>query len=132
MKYMLDANICIYALNRRPVEVLERVIAAGDDGVGLSSIVAAELAFGVVKSQRAENRTRLETFLFNLPVLPWSDAVVWDYAEIRHVLERSGQRIGERDLLIAAHARALDLTLVTNNIREFERVPHLRLENWAQ
>ena len=131
MKYMLDANICIYALNRRPQQVLERVLAAGDEGVGISSIVAAELAFGVSKSQRAENRPRLETFLYNLPVLPWTEALVWDYGEIRWALERTGQRIGERDLFIAAHARALDLTLVTNNLAEFQRVPGLKLENWG-
>ena len=131
MKYMLDANICIYALNRRPPGVLKRVLAAGDEGVGISSIVAAELAFGVTKSQRVENRSRLETFLYNLPVLPWTDTLVWDYGEIRLALERSGQRIGERDLFIAAHARALDLTLVTNNFAEFARVPGLRLENWV-
>ena len=131
MKYMLDTNICIYALNHRPEAVLQRVIDAGSEGVCVSSITAAELAFGAVKSRRADNRVRLEAFLATLPALPWGDAAIWQYAEARLALEARGQRIGERDLLIAAHALAEDLVLVTNNVREFERVPKLRLENWV-
>lgn len=131
MKYMLDANTCIYALNRRPKQVIDRVIAAGEEGVGISSIVAAELAFGVVKSQRAaQNKVLLEQFLHNLPVLPWAQEHVWHYGEIRHALASKVQIIGERDLFIAAHARALGLTLVTNNLKEFKRVPGLDLVNW--
>lgn len=130
--YLLDTNICIYAINRRSAPVMRRMVAAGREGIAISSITAAELAFGAVKSQRAATRPNVETFLATLPVFDWGQAAVWHYADARLALERSGQRIGERDLLIAAHALALGCILVTNNLAEFTRVPGLRLENWVE
>ena len=130
-QFMLDTSICIYALNQRPVQVLQRIVGAGEGAVCISSITAAELAFGAVKSTRSATRGHLETFLQTLPELSWGGDAVWRYAEARLALEQSGRRIGERDLLIAAHALAENLTLVTNNTREFERIEGLKLENWA-
>lgn len=129
--YLLDTNICIYAINRRPPEVLDRLIAAGRHRVGISSITAAELAFGAVKSQRAGTRVNVEAFLATMPVLEWGGDAVWRYAETRLALEKPGRRIGERDLFIAAHALALDWIVATNDEAEFARVPGLRWENWA-
>jgi tRNA(fMet)-specific endonuclease VapC len=129
--YLLDTNICIYAINRRPPEVIERLIEAGRQRVGISSITAAELAFGAVKSKRAGTRITVEAFLATMPVFEWGGDAVWHYAEARLALETRGQRIGERDLLIAAHALALDRVVVTNDESEFARVPGLRFENWA-
>ena len=130
-QFMLDTNICIYALNQRPVQVLQRIVDAGEGAVCISSITAAELAFGAVKSTRAGTRGNLEVFLRTLPEMPWGGDAVWQYAQARLALEQSGRRIGERDLLIAAHALAENLTLVTNNTREFERIDGLKLENWV-
>ena len=129
--YLLDTNICIYAINRRPPEVMDRLIAAGRKAVGISSITAAELAFGGVKSQRAATRVNVEAFLATMPVFEWGGDAVWRYAETRLALEKVGRRVGERDLFIAAHALALDAIVVTNDEREFARVPGLRWENWA-
>jgi tRNA(fMet)-specific endonuclease VapC len=129
--YLLDTNICIYALNRRPPEVLDRLIDAGRDRVGISTVTAAELAFGAAKSARPRTRVTVEAFLATMPVFDWGGDAVWRYAEIRFALEKTGRRIGERDLLIAAHALALDRTVVTNDEGEFSRVPGLRCENWV-
>lgn len=131
-RYMLDTNICIYAINQRPVQVLKRIVDAGEGAVCISSITAAELAFGAVQSTRVGTRANLEVFLSTLPELPWGGDAVWYYAQARLALEKAGQRIGERDLFIAAHALAQNLTLVTNNTREFERIEGLKLENWVE
>jgi tRNA(fMet)-specific endonuclease VapC len=129
--YLLDTNICIYAINRRPEAVLARLIQAGPGQVGISSITAAELAFGAMKSERPKTRTNVEAFLATLPVFDWGGEAVWRYADVRLALERTGKRIGERDLLIAAHALALGWVVVSSDTSEFARVPGLRLENWA-
>jgi len=129
--YLLATNICIYAINRRPPEVLDRLVAAGRKRVGISSITAAELAFGAVKSLRAATRVNVEAFLATMPVFEWRGDAIWRYAETRLALQKAGRRIGERDLLIAAHALSLDWAVVTNDESEFSRVPGLRWENWA-
>jgi tRNA(fMet)-specific endonuclease VapC len=129
--YLLDTNICIYAINARPPEVLDRLIEVGRRRVGISSITAAELAFGAVKSRRSATRVHVEAFLATMPVFEWGGDAVWHYANLRLTLEKAGRRIGERDLLIAAQALALDWTVVTNDEAEFARVPGLRWENWA-
>ncbi len=131
-KYMLDTNICIYAINQRPMHVFKRIVEAGEGAVCISSITAAELEFGAVKSTRTGTRANLEVFLSTLPELPWGGGAVWRYAQSRLALEKAVQRIGERDLFIAAHALAQNLTLVTNNTREFERIDGLKLENWVE
>lgn len=131
MRYLLDTNICIYIINERPAQVLQRLIDAGQASLALSTVTVAELAFGVEKSNRADSRPKLENFLSKFPVLPWDQNAAWAYAKVRKNLEASGQRIGERDLLLASQALASDLIVVTNNTREFERVAGLQLENWV-
>ena len=128
---MLDTNICIYVINQRPPAVLARFRQERLGSIGISSITAAELAFGVAKSGSARNREALEMFLAPLEVLPFDASAVWHYGDLRAALERSGQPIGALDTLIAAHALASNTILVTNNAREFARVPGLRLQNWA-
>ena len=130
--YMLDTNICIYVINARPPAVLARFREEHLGAIGISSVTAAELALGVAKSGSARNREALKMFLAPLEVMPFDDSAIWHYAEIRTELERRGQPIGALDTMIAAHALASNTILVTNNTREFTRVPGLRLENWAQ
>ena len=128
---LLDTNICIYIINKRPPEVLARFREYRLGEIGICSVVAAELAYGVAKSRSARNRSALVMFLAPLEVLPFDEAAVWAYGELRASLEREGQPIGALDTMIAAHALSLEAPLVTNNTREFARVPGLRLENWV-
>ena len=127
---LLDTNICIYIINMRPPEVLARFREYRLGEIGVCSVVAAELAYGVTKSRSARNRSALEMFLAPLEVLPFNEAAVWAYGDLRASLEREGQPIGALDTMIAAHALSVDAPLVTHNTREFARVPGLRLENW--
>ncbi|MDX8401506.1 MAG: PIN domain-containing protein [Mariprofundaceae bacterium] len=130
---MLDTNICIYLIKRKPAWVRDRFIHLEPGDVLLSSIVLAELMHGVERSaSREQNRAALEMFLMPLDIVPFDDAAAARYGEIRACLEAKGCVIGGNDLFIAAHALSLGVTLVTNNEREFARVPGLRLENWAR
>lgn len=131
MIYMLDTNICIYVINSRPAIVLERFRLERLGDIVISSVTAAELAFGVAKSGSVRNRQALEMFLSTLEILPFDESAIWHYGDLRTDLERRGQPIGTLDTMIAAHALTTNTILVTNNTREFERVPGLRLENWA-
>ncbi|HDD53650.1 MAG TPA: type II toxin-antitoxin system VapC family toxin [Thermosulfidibacter takaii] len=132
MRYLLDTNICIYIIKKRPTEVLERLVSLDPEEVGVSSITVAELEYGVAKSSRPrQNREALLNFLAPLQILAFDDQAAQHYGKIRAYLERKGQTIGAMDLLIAAHARSLSLTLVTNNEKEFSRVPGLTVENWV-
>ena len=131
MTYLLDTNICIYIINEQPARVLQRLIQAGRESLAISTVTVAELAFGVAKSTRPETRAKLENFLSKFPILDWDQDAAWIYGNVRKTLEAKGQRIGERDLLLASQALALDATMVTNNTREFERVEGLKLENWV-
>lgn len=131
MTYLLDTNICIYIINEQPAQVLQRVIQAGRESLAISTVTVAELAFGVAKSTRPDSRAKLENFLSKFPVLDWDQDAAWIYGNVRKTLEAKGQRIGERDLLLACQALALNATMVTNNMREFERVEGLKLENWV-
>ena len=130
--YMLDTNICIYVINARPPTVLARFRQERLGAIGVSSVTAAELAFGVVKSGSTRNREALEMFLAPLDVMPFDISAIWQYGELRAGLERRGQPIGALDTMIASHALASNTILVTNNTREFARVPGLRLKNWAE
>jgi len=130
IRYLLDTNICIYVINARPAAVLARFVEHEVDGLGISAITASELYWGVCKSGSVRNRTTLEKFLSPLAVLDYDLGAARKYGELRAYLEQQGTPIGPLDQQIAAHALALDVTLVTNNVREFERVPGLRLENW--
>ncbi|WP_245960444.1 type II toxin-antitoxin system tRNA(fMet)-specific endonuclease VapC [Simplicispira hankyongi] len=128
---LLDTNICIYVINMRPPQVLARFREYRLGEIGICSVVAAELAYGVAKSRSARNRSALEMFLAPLEVLPFDQAAVWAYGDLRASLEREGQPIGALDTMIAAHALSVDAPLVTHNTREFALVPGLRLENWV-
>ena len=131
MKYLLDTNICIYVINAKPPQVLERFRREAIGDIGISAITAAELAFGVAKSGSARNRAALEKFLAPLEIVPFDGEAIWHYGETRAGLEKRGLPIGSLDTLIAAHALALGATLVTNNGSEFSRVEGLRVENWV-
>ena len=128
---LLDTNICIYIINAKPPAVLERFKRYRMGEIGLCSVVAAELAFGVAKSGSARNRQALAMFLAPLTVLPFDEAAVWAYGDLRADLERRGTPIGSLDTMIAAHTLSLQALLVTNNTREFSKVPGLRLDNWV-
>jgi tRNA(fMet)-specific endonuclease VapC len=128
---LLDTNICIHIINARPAAVLERFRQYRMGEIGVSSVVAAELTYGVVKSGSSRNRQALEMFLAPLIILPFDEAVIWAYGELRAELERRGTLICSLDTMIAAHAIRQQAPLVTNNTREFARVPGLRLENWV-
>ncbi|MDP2783249.1 MAG: type II toxin-antitoxin system VapC family toxin [Sulfurimicrobium sp.] len=132
LKYLLDTNIVIYVIKRRPLAVLE-VFNRHHGRMAISSITLAELVHGAEKSSDiSRNIAVVEDFVSRLTVLPYDDKAAWQYGNIRAVLEKLGQPIGLNDLHISAHARSNGLTLVTNNMREFERVPGLLLENWVQ
>lgn len=130
--YLLDTNICIYTMKYHPPQVRERLLAISPDDIAMSAIVLAELRHGIAKSQQRErNEKALADFLQFCQVLDWPEAASTPYADIRAMLEKQGTIIGANDLLIAAHALHLNAVLVTNNMKEFERIPHLQLENWV-
>ncbi|HQM86353.1 MAG TPA: type II toxin-antitoxin system VapC family toxin [Methylotenera sp.] len=129
--YLLDTNIVIYVIKRRPMEVMA-TFNQNASRMAISSITLAELIHGAEKSsQPAQNYTVIEDFCSRLEVLPYTPKAAQHYGSIRAALEKAGQPIGVNDLHIAAHARSEGLVLVTNNLREFERVPALQLENWV-
>lgn len=131
IKLMLDTNICIYIINRKPPYIAEKFSRYEIGDIGISNITACELAFGVEKSGSAKNKTALTKFLAPLSILPFDKQAIWHYARIRQSLQNRGIPIGALDMLIASHALALDITLVTNNTKEFERVDGLMLDNWV-
>ena len=132
MRYLLDTNICIYIIKQRPARVLKRLRETDISDVGLSAITASELECGAQKSSRpVQSRRALARFLAPLQIAPYDAPAAEVYGRIRAVLERRGQPIGPLDFLISAHALSLSATLVTNNEREFARVPGLPVENWA-
>lgn len=133
MKYMLDTNICIYAIKSKPPQVLTRFREHLKDGLCISAITLAELEHGAQKSMYPEkNAVALMQFLSVLDILPFGDLAAVEYGKICAYLQKRGVPIGTMDMLIAGHARSEGIILVTNNAREFERVPELRLENWAE
>lgn len=132
MRYLLDTNICIYALKNRPPEVLERLRSIGRSAVAVSVITVLELRHGASKSQNSEGaHARLDLFLGSMRILPFEEEDALAGGRIRAHLDRQGRPIGDLDSLIAAQALSRELILVTNNLREFERVPDLRTENWV-
>ena len=129
---MLDTNICIYTIRRKPPRVIERIQQARVSELSISAITLSELEFGASKSSKPErNKMALAHFLAPVEVLSFDDMAARDYGQIRAYLERQGTPIGPLDLLIAAHALSTGCTLVTNNESEFSRVPGLTVENWA-
>ena len=132
LRYLLDTNIVIYVLKRRPVEVLA-TFNANASRMAISSITLAELLHGAEKSNRvSENLSVIEDFCSRLDVLPYGAKAAQHYGAIRAALEKQGQPIRVNDLHIAGHARSEGLVLVTNNVSEFARVPALEIENWLR
>lgn len=133
MRYMLDTNICIYVIKHKPESVFRKLKKIKPEDVCISSITYAELAYGVEKSAQPErNRLALSMMLSSIEIDAFDDAAADEYGEIRAGLERKGTPIGSLDMLIAAHARSLGCTLVTNNTKEFCRVEGLEVVNWVK
>ncbi len=131
LRYLLDTNIVIYVLKRRPIEVLQ-IFNQHAQHMAISAITLAELLHGAEKSEKpTQNLAVIEDFCSRLDVLPYSAKAAQHYGMIRASLEKIGEPIGVNDLHIAAHARAEGLVLVTNNLKEFNKVPALQLENWV-
>ena len=132
MKYMLDTNICIYAIKHKPEIVIKRFLAHNPDEMCISAITYGELMHGVEKSQSTEkNRIALALFLSPITILEFGAEAAEEYGRIGADLEKKGTPIGSMDLLIAAHAKAERLIIVTNNTREFKRVEGLPVEDWT-
>ncbi len=133
MRYLLDTNMCIYLIRKKPRTVLEKFARHSVGEIGLSSITVAELEYGVQKSQYpAQNQRALQQFLVPLIIAEFDYKAAAAYGTIRAGLERRGTPIGALDTLIAAHARSLGATIVTNDVRDFSRVPGLKVVNWAR
>jgi tRNA(fMet)-specific endonuclease VapC len=132
MTHLLDTCICVFLIRRKLPDMRIRFAAYPMGGMGISSITESELRYGADKStDPPRNHRQLDHLLLTLPVLAYDTRCASHYGEIRSFLERAGTPIGSMDLLIAAHARALKLTLVTHNTGEFSRVPGLALEDWS-
>ena len=132
MAFMLDTNVCIDLIRKKTGKLLSRLRKARPDEVCVSSITLGELEYGVAKSSAPDrNRLALAEFMTPIDIRPYDDHVAPYYGRIRAELERRGKQIGPLDVMIAAHAVALGLTLVTSNVREFRRVPGLPVENWG-
>lgn len=133
MKYMLDTNTCIYIIKRKPVEVINRFRQFQISQVSISSITFSELEYGAIKSSKPEqNHLALAQFLAPIEILPYDNGAAQHYGELRLYLEKHGTPIGSLDMLIAAHALSTGCILVTNDIKEFERVPNLKINNWVK
>ncbi|MGD2149576.1 MAG: type II toxin-antitoxin system VapC family toxin [Desulfobacterales bacterium] len=133
MEFMLDTNICIYIIKRKPLDVIERFKQTKISQIGVSTITLSELLYGVSKSSKpAQNQMALAQFIAPLEILPYGDDAAQYYGTLRTHLEKQGTPIGSLDMLIAAHALSADCTLVTNNEKEFIRIPKLKIENWVK
>ena len=132
MKAMLDTNICIYIIKRRPPEVLQRFLEYEVGELGLSSVTVSELFYGAYKSLHVEKNLRtLERFFLPFDIVEYGYKAAMEYGRIRAELERRGRVIGGLDMQVAAHARSLGVPLVTNNAKEFERIEGLEVQNWV-
>jgi tRNA(fMet)-specific endonuclease VapC len=132
LQYLLDTNICIYVIKNYPTRLRERFNRLAEQ-LCISSITLGELHYGAEKSERRlQNLQAVEHFTARLEVLSFSAKAAAHYGEIRAALERAGKPVGPHDMLIGAHARSEGLIVVTNNTREFTRIPGLRVENWTR
>jgi tRNA(fMet)-specific endonuclease VapC len=131
MRRTLDTNICSYVLRRHPASMIERFAGLDRTQLWLSAVVAAELRFGAVKLASPRFSAAVEAWLAGFDVRPWPVEATHHYAQMRAALEHAGQPVGAMDMMIAAHALAEDSVVVTNNAREFHRVPGLAVEEWA-
>lgn len=133
MTYMLDTNICVYVIKHKPEQVFQRMQENLQKGLCISAVTLAELEHGIEKSSYPEkNRAALTRFLAIIKVLPFDETAANEYGKVCAGLQRRGTPIGTMDMLIAEHAIAADCIIVTNHIREFERVPGLTIENWVE
>ena len=133
MKYMLDTNICIYAIKRDPIAVFHHLQQCLPGEVCISAVTYAELVHGIEKSKaKARNRLALTLLLSNIEIMNFNSKAAESYGKIRAELETGGKPIGSLDMMIAGHALALECILVTNNIKEFKRIKDLQIENWAE
>ena len=133
MRFMLDTNICIYIIKQKPPNAIERFYQTEISEISISSITLSELLYGVSKSSKPEqNQIALTQFIAPLDILPYDDEAAQYYGELRVHLEKQGRPIGSLDMLIAAHALSTNCVLVTNNEKEFNRVPKLKIENWVK
>lgn len=131
MRYLLDTNTCIYIIKRSPPQVLERFNNLNIGDIGISAISFCELQFGISNSSKPEqNQLALTKFISPLEILDFPSSAAPLFGKIRSQLKSAGTPIGNYDLLIAAHALHLGLTLVSNNLKEFRRIPDLETENW--
>jgi tRNA(fMet)-specific endonuclease VapC len=131
--YILDTNICIYIIKKKPVKVFNRFKELTPGTVGISSITMAEMQYGISKSSKpVRNQEALDQFLLPLDILDFNALAAIEYGKIRSMLEKEGTPIGSLDMLIAAHARSIGAVLVTNNTKEFKRVANLKIENWVK
>lgn len=129
---MLDTNICIYIIKNRPQSVKEKFHKYDIGELVISTITVSELMYGAYKSQYVEKTLKvIESFLMPFEIVEYDYNTSIEYGKIRAFLEKKGQVIGNMDMQIAGHALALDVTLVTNNTKAFERVPYLKLDNWV-
>ena len=133
IKWLLDTNACIAIMNQNPVSVIEELKKHSVDSVAISVISLYELRYGVYKSRQVEqNKKTLAAFLQYIQVIDWTDECADTAGEIRTVLEKRGKLIGPYDMLIAAHAKCLNFTLVSHNTKEFSRVNGLALADWVK
>jgi len=132
MRYMLDTNICSYILKNHPVAVKQKFEEHGTGNICISSIVLAELYYGAARHPKGiVIRREIDDFASRLVIIPWDEIAADHYGAIRASLEKAGTPVGAMDMLIAAHARSCGAALVTNNLREFERIKGLKVLNWA-
>jgi tRNA(fMet)-specific endonuclease VapC len=133
IKYLLDTNICIYIIKQKPPKVLDKLLQQKVGEIAISTITLSELEYGVKKSSKPVlNKIALIGFLASIEILEYDSLAAEAYGDIRLILEKSGKTIGSLDMLIAAHALSAGLVLVTNNEKEFGRVPGLKLQNWSR
>lgn len=130
--YLLDTNICIFAIKRKPAKVLELIKKRSEEGIYISSLTVAELEFGVQNSSKKEqNRIALLKFLSIFKILNFDDADAIDYGRLKVDLRKKGELIGPIDMLLAAQALNKEIIFVTNNVKEFKKVDGLRIEDWS-
>ena len=133
MNYLLDTNICIYIINKKPPSVIKHIQTKQPEQIAISTITQAELEYGIVRSRNVDqNRIALLEFLFPFLLIDFDQMAAVQYGLIRASLEARGKPIGSMDMLLAAQAMSRDLILVTNNEKEFHRIEGLKLENWAK
>ena len=133
MNYLLDTNICIYIINKKPASVIKRIQTKQPEQIGISTITQAELEYGIARSRNVDqNRIALLEFLFPFLLIDFDQMAAVQYGLIRASLESQGKPIGSMDMLLAAQAKSRDLVLVTNNEKEFQRIEGLKLENWVK